>query len=353
MPKSKTSADGDSGAISVVDGGGGSSSRRADRGGRFDSIVVLGPTACGKTALAVHIARLFSGEIISADSRQVYRGLDIGAGKDLSEYGDVPYHLIDIVSLPDEYNVFRFQMDFFPALDAVRKRNRVPVVAGGTGLYLDSVISGYRFSEVPEDPVLRGELETLDVAGLRERLAAAKARRGEKIHPDDTEDRGRLVRAIEIAERSVGGAPQTDGGNAAKNNAASIASNGGAAGFSPLVLGVRFPRDELRGRIKARLDSRIAEGLLQEVEELHEGGISWERLERLGLEYRFVSRYLQGGMDFDGFRSTLLTEICRFAKRQDTWFRRMERRGVSIEWIDRGDRSIAEKTLVDAGFRPA
>ena len=302
----------------------------------FDSVVVLGPTACGKTSLAVHIARLFSGEIISADSRQVYRNLDIGTGKDLAEYGGIPYHLIDIISLPEEYNVFRFRKDFYSVLPEIQRRGKLPVLAGGTGLYLDSVIRNYDFTEVPENPELRLSLEKLDDKLLFERLSGLKTARGEKVHPDDTVDRERLIRAIEIAECSSARADTT----------------GPSVRFNPFVLGIRFPREEIRTRIKTRLDSRLNDGMVEEVEALHKSGISWERLDRLGLEYRHVSRYLQGLVGFAEFRDVLFTEICRFAKRQETWFRRMERCGVEIRWIERGDRTAAEETLVNAGFLP-
>lgn len=322
MQRLKTYADGSSAANSGV----------------FDSVVVLGPTACGKTSLAVHIARLFSGEIISADSRQVYRGLDLGTGKDLDEYGDIPYHLIDIISLPEEYNVFRFRQDFYAVLQEIKKRGNLPILAGGTGLYLDSVIRNYDFTEVPENPVLRNELETLDVERLVERLSKVKASRREKVHPDDTADRKRLIRAIEIAEAGQ------------DSSAVSLHIESAGKNFNPFIIGVRFPRDEIRNRIKIRLDSRIEAGMVEEVGALHKSGVSWERLDRLGLEYRYISRYLQGFMDFEGFRNILLTEICRFAKRQETWFRRMERCGVKIHWIDRGNKAETEEILCEAGF---
>ena len=221
----------------------------------FDSVVVLGPTACGKTSLAVHIARLFSGEIISADSRQVYRNLDIGTGKDLAEYGGIPYHLIDIISLPEEYNVFRFRKDFYSVLPEIQRRGKLPVLAGGTGLYLDSVIRNYDFTEVPENPELRLSLEKLDDKLLFERLSGLKTARGEKVHPDDTVDRERLIRAIEIAECS----------------SARADTAGPSVRFNPFVLGIRFPREEIRARIKTRLDSRLNDGMVEEVEALHNG----------------------------------------------------------------------------------
>ncbi len=314
----------------------------------FNAVVVLGPTASGKTALAVHLAKAFAGEVLSADSRQVYNDLDIGTGKDLSEYGDIPCHLIDILSLPDEYNVFRFKRDFAAALKGVLGRGHLPIVAGGTGLYIESVVSDYNFSEVPENPALRLVLSQLDDAALIERLSCVKAALGEKVHPDDTADRERMIRAVEIAECSLAKTCRGENGEAMRENekGESLKSI-----FRPLIIGVRFPRGELRERIEKRLDERLALGLIEEVKRVHEeGGISWERLDRLGLEYRHTSRYLQGGADFPSYRQNLFTDICRFAKRQETWFRRMERRGIKIRWVDRGDKDECARLLVEAGF---
>ncbi len=298
---------------------------------------MLGPTASGKTALAVTLAKRFGGEILSADSRQVYNGLDIGTGKDLSEYGSVPFHLIDIVSLPNEYNVFRFKQDFASALKDVLSRKRLPIVAGGTGLYIESITADYSFTEAPKNIELRRSLSLLDEAALLERLALAKAAIGEKVHPDDTAERERIIRAIEIAESS----------GSSKRRTTSLKDN-----FCPLIIGTRFPRSELRERIEKRLDERLALGLLEEVRRVHEEeGISWERLERLGLEYRHATQYLQGKTAFSSFRQGLLSDICRFAKRQETWFRRMERRGAKIHWIARGNADEAISALLEAGFK--
>ena len=314
----------------------------------FNAVVVLGPTASGKTALAVHIAKTFAGEVISADSRQVYKGLDIGTGKDLGEYGGIPYHLIDIVSLPDEYNVFRFKGDFAVALKDVLGRKRLPILAGGTGLYIESAVRDYSFSEVPKNPALRERLSQLDSAGLLDRLCKAKAALGEKVHPDDTTERLRIIRAIEIAEGTLERREGNGGKTSEADEGASLKGT-----FRPLVIGARFPRDELRKRIEMRLDERLAAGLVDEVARIHEeGGISWERLERLGLEYRHTARYLQGGAGFADYRRALLADICRFAKRQETWFRRMERRGVKIHPVERGDKDECARLLAEAGFKP-
>ncbi len=304
-------------------------------------VVVLGPTATGKTGLAVRLARRFSGEIISADSRQVYRGLDIGSGKDLAEYGDVPYHLIDVTDLRSEYSVFNFQRDFRAAFDDISARGKLPIIAGGTGMYLDAVIRGYEMIEVPVNERLRAELEGLSIDELAARLTALK----EDIHnKTDLIERPRLIRAIEIAERKRELAAMTAGPDAAGADAAEPCD------IRPLILGVRFPRAELRARIRARLEARMTEGLVEEVRSLHEAGASWERLERLGLEYRHAAEFLQGKISSEReFVEALYVAIGQFAKRQETWFRGMERKGVEIHWIDSGDPAKAE-SLVSSYF---
>ncbi len=294
--------------------------------GDYNALVVLGPTATGKTALGVCLARAFSGEIISADSRQVYRGLDLGSGKDLAEYGEIPYHLIDITDLGSEYSVFDFQRDFAVAFNAVRSKGALPVIVGGTGMYLDSIIRGYSFEEVPENQALRKSLELLSVEELVSRLLAVK----KEVHNrTDLVDRSRLIRAIEIAEYK-------------RDDQANRAERKSNLDFRPLILGVRVERRELRARIKSRLLSRIGEGMIEEVNGLHASGASWERLERLGLEYRITAEYLQGKIaDRKQYTEELNQSIGQFAKRQETWFRGMERKGVQINWIENGNRDEA------------
>ncbi len=250
-------------------------------------VVLLGPTAAGKTALAVRLARALGAEIISADSRQVYRGLDLGSGKDLAEYaargseGAVPYHVIDVVNLDAEYCVYDFLQDAYRAFDGITARGRLPLVVGGSGMYLDALFRGYGF------PKGGGEL-----AARR----APEAQRGRE------------------------------------------AANGGQGyprpRISPLVLGTTFPRGELRERIAERLRARFRQGMLAETERLHESGASWERLERLGLEYRFTARFLQGKIESrDELFRLLCLAIGQFAKRQETWFRGIARKGFSISWL--------------------
>ncbi len=286
---------------------------------REKTLVVLGPTASGKTRLGVRLAHALNGEILSADSRQVYRGLDIGSGKDLNEYvlegAHIPYHLIDMVDLDTEFNVFMYQKAFFEALEKIRHHGKLPVVVGGTGLYLESVLNGYRMIEAPENPELRAELAGYSLEQLADRLRTLKP----EIHNStDLEDRARCIRAIEIAAfaqtREAEPAPE----------------------LHPLVLGTRWPRPVLLHRISLRLKERLDAGLIEEVERLHNYGYSWERLELLGLEYRFVSQYLQGLIkNRNDLFQKLNAAIAQFAKRQETWFRRMERHGTVIHWIDR------------------
>lgn len=279
----------------------------------YDTIVILGPTASGKTRLGVGVAREVGGEIISADSRQVYRGMDLGTGKDLDEYGETPYHLIDLLNPGEEFNVFRFQRLCFAAMDEIRGRGRVPVIVGGTGLYLDAVLRGYRMVEAPEDPGLRAELAGQSPEELASRLLALNPR----LHnTTDLLDRERLARAIEIAEYERNHEPEP------------------LPGFHPVVFGVRWERSMLRRRITARLRARLDAGLIDEVERLHREGVSYETLDFYGLEYRFVARHLQGELTRNDLFQKLNSAIHDFAKRQETWFRRMERQGVGIHWLD-------------------
>lgn len=285
-----------------------------------DSLIILGPTASGKTALGVALARLLDGEVISADSRQVYRGLDIGTGKDLHEFAvggaPVAHHLIDIDEPGAEYNVFQFQRDFHAAFADIRGRGKLPILVGGTGMYLDAALSKTLMIPVPHNPALRATMEPMSTELLQEKLAALKP---DLHNTTDLLDRDRILRAIEIEvfiqEATPDPAPETH----------------------PLVLGVAWDRKKLRQRIASRLKARLEEGLIEEVEDLIASGCAWERLEQLGLEYRNVSQFLRGKIkNRNDLYQKLSGEISQFAKRQDTWFRRMERNGVEIHWIDEG-----------------
>ncbi len=286
-------------------------------------LVILGPTASGKTHLAVQAARHLNGEILSADSRQVYRGLDIGSGKDLAEYGATPYHLIDIVDPGREFSLFNFVQEFKSAYEKVTSRGCLPVLAGGTGLYLDAILRGYELVRVEENLPLRHELEKMEAAALVERLR--------RLRPDlhnttDLTDRERLTRAIEIAE----GERQP------------VAEPVVLPNLSPRVFGLRCRRDILRQRITRRLRERLDHGMIEEVQGLHAAGVSWETLNYLGLEYRFVAQYLQGLFNRNDLFQKLNSAIHQFAKRQETWFRRMQRQGVDICWLDADKDPVTE-----------
>jgi len=288
---------------------------------QFDTIVLLGPTASGKTRLGVALARELNGEIISADSRQVYRGMDIGTGKDLEEYGDVPYHLIDILEPGEDFNVFLFQKLCFATMEEIRGRNRLPIIVGGTGLYLDAVLRKYRMVEVPDNPELRQELADLPLEELPARLLAVNPR----LHnTTDLLDQNRLLRAIEIAEYEKSHEPEP------------------LPEIRPLVFGVRWERSVLRQRITARLKERLDAGLIEEVAELHRQGVPYETLEFYGLEYRFVARHLKGELNRNDLFQKLNSAIHDFAKRQDNWFRRMERQGTEIHWLDGASKPLRE-----------
>jgi len=281
----------------------------------YDIVCVLGPTASGKTRYAVDLARKMGAEILSADSRQIYRGMDIGTGKDLEEYGDVPYHLIDIVDAGEKYDIFRYQRDFETAYRDILSRGKRAILCGGSGLYIEAVCCGYHLPDVPADPVLRAELERYDDETLIARLASIK-----KLHnTTDYDTRRRLIRALEIAiweqehpvERSAYLPKHTK------------------------FIGINVSRDERRERIEKRLQARLEGGMIDEIRGLLERGIAPEDLIYYGLEYKFVTRYVIGEISYEEMYNGLLTAIRQFAKRQMTWFRGMERRwDIEIEWVD-------------------
>lgn len=317
--------------------------------GPYNAVVLLGPTAVGKTAIGVRIAARYGWDIISADSRQVYTGLDIGSGKDLAEYTyegqQIPYHLIDILTLDGEYSVYDFQRDFYALFDSMRSQGKVPFMVGGTGMYVDSVVRGYELVEVPENRSLRARLESMSL----EELAAELRRIKPCLHnTSDLEDRERAIHAIEIQTYM-----QSEEYRALKAQSGTEAER---HGVKPFVLGTSLPREKLRANITRRLAERLDGGMIEEVEGLHRQGYSWERLERLGLEYRFVSEYLEGKIaGREELFEQLEHAIHRFAKRQETWFRGMERKGVSIHWLpeleDKDARaSVAIDMLEREGF---
>lgn len=282
-------------------------------------ITILGPTACGKTRLGVEAARLLGGEIISADSRQVFRGMDIGTGKDLAEYDGVPYHLLDILEPGDEFSVFDFQRHFRDAFNLITERGHLPFLVGGTGLYLDAILRAYQLVAVPENAELRSELSDLNLEELQQRLLALSP---QQHNTTDLLHRERLIRAIEIANFAAQGG---------------VAETIELPPLRPLVFGIRMERQLLRQRITARLQQRLQEGMIDEVQRLLDNGVTPERLDAYGLEYRFVSRYLRKELNRNDMFQKLNAAIHDFAKRQETWFRRMEKHGAEIIWLDATD----------------
>lgn len=281
-------------------------------------IAVTGPTASGKTALAVSIARSLNGEIISADSRQVYRRMDIGTGKDLDEYGDIPYHLIDICEPGTKYNLHRYVADFHRVLEDIVSRGRQPILCGGTGLYLETVLSGVRLPDVPANPELRASLESLPLSRLAEILKSYKT-----LHNStDIDSVKRAVRAIEIEEYYL-----------SHPDEAKAASRSEAVPLPHKLFLIDISRDLRRNRISQRLESRLRQGMIEEVKGLLDEGIPPEDLIYYGLEYKYVTLYLTGRMSFPEMKERLEIEIHKFAKRQMTWFRGMERRGFSFSKI--------------------
>ena len=305
----------------------------------YNCVIVLGPTAVGKTSVGVAIAERYDGEIISADSRQTYRKLDIGSGKDLQDYEingkKIPYHLIDIVSLPDEYTVYKYQQDFYIAFKDIISRRKLPVIVGGTGMYLDAVIRDYQLVNLPENKALHQELENTPL----EILAARLIKEQPDLHTkNDLLEKERVIKALEIIEAKKQGFDTTS------INRPEIKS---------LIIGITLERKDLWDNIFMRLKQRIDGGMLDEVKNLHKDGISWERLEKLGLEYRYCSEYLQGKYESkEEFTEKLFIAIRQFAKRQETWFRMMEKKGVLINWVtktkDKGLRIDEAFKLIDS-----
>ena len=282
-------------------------------------ITILGPTASGKTPVAARLAAEIGGEIISADSRQVYRRMDIGTGKDLEDYGEVPYHLIDICEPGTKYNLFEYQQDFYDAYLDIQGRGKVPILCGGTGLYIEAVLKGYKLSPVPQNQELRDSLEGKSLEELTEMLVKLKAQNGSNMHnKTDVDSCQRAIRAIEIETYNIAHPtplrelPPVDS----------------------LIIGINIDRELRREKITRRLKARLDNGMVEEVKALLDEGIPAEDLIYYGLEYKFLTEYLTGKLSYDEMFQRLEIAIHQFAKRQMTWFRGMERRGFKIHWIN-------------------
>lgn len=284
----------------------------------IDLITILGPTASGKTSFAANLAARLDSEIISGDSRQVYRRMDIGTGKDLADYEvdgkKIPYHLIDIAEPGYKYNVFEFQRDFLNAYQDIRERGKTPILCGGTGLYIESVLKGYKLLPVPENKELREKLQNCSLAELTEMLKSYKT-----LHnTTDVDTVKRAIRAIEIEEyyqsqpMEVSAFPQ----------------------INSVIIGVDIDREERRRKISARLRSRLDEGMVDEVHAILDSGVSSDDMIYYGLEYKYLTNYIIGNLTYEQMVSELEIAIHQFAKRQMTWFRGMERRGLKINWMD-------------------
>lgn len=295
----------------------------------YNLITILGPTAVGKTKLAVNLASKYNGEIISADSRQVYRGMDIGTGKDLSEYntdaGQTPHHLIDIIDPTEEFDLFQFNKLFYKSFEEITERRKLPFLVGGTGLYLHSILSPYNLKPVDFNTPRAKELNKLDLSTLRNILVA----KSDSLHnTTNLTDKKRMIKAILIAE-------------------AERRKDEFQASIHSLTIGVRLPREQIKRRITERLKYRLQNGMIDEVNDLLKKGVTHDKLQFFGLEYKFISDHLKGELNYNDMFQKLNSAIHNFAKRQMTWFRKMEREGIEINWIDGQDVNAAKKIIND------
>ncbi len=284
-------------------------------------IVILGTTASGKTSLGVSLAKKLNGEVVSADSRQVYRGLDVGSGKDLAEYGDVKYHLIDVADPKDRYSVADYQKAAYAAIEDILKRGKLPIIVGGSGQYLEAVVEGYELSDIKPDLEAREENENKSAEQLFAELKIKNPAFAEKLNNSDKNNKRRLIRYLEVAGQKKVESP--------------IANVQSPIKYDFFILGLTWPKEVLAERIEKRLKDRLEkEDMIQEVSDLHDKkGLSWERLEEFGLEYKFISQYLQEKTDYDQMFELLNRAIVQFSKRQMTWFRRWEKRR-KVEWVN-------------------
>ena len=302
----------------------------------IDFLVVTGPTATGKTKVAVDIASQYNGEIISADSRQIYKGMDIGTGKDLKEYcinnEKIPYHLIDILAPEQNYSVYQFQRDFLSSYNQIKDRKKLPILCGGTGLYIESILLKYRLQNAPApNQDLRRSLQeksTEELLELFQNICPEKYQ-----NPSKKDTKNRIIRSIEIELDKTTGEPD-------------IFANESLDNF--LVLGIKQERQDNRDLIKKRLIERIEDGLIEEVEGLIKNGLDISRLDYFGLEYKFVGFYLKNELTKEDLIEKLHIAICQFAKRQMSWFRRMEKRGINIYWVAPNDKDAINNLMKDA-----
>lgn len=290
---------------------------------KYKMITILGPTASGKTSLTAALAYHLDAEIISADSRQVYQGMDIGTGKDLADYTvagkHIPYHLIDICKAGSKYNVYQYQQDFLEVYNKIKETNKLPILCGGSGLYLEAILKGYHLSTVPPNEELRNQLNEMSHESLIQMLVEIQEKLNTKMHNStDLDSKQRTIRAIEIGKHMLTEADP-------KTNFPEIPS---------LIIGVDIDREERRRKITTRLHQRLEEGMIEEVKQLLNQGIAPEDLIYYGLEYKFVTEHIIGKLSYDEMVQQLEIAIHQFAKRQMTWFRGMERRGIKINWID-------------------
>lgn len=298
----------------------------------FPIIVVAGPTASGKTNLAVKIAQHFSGEIISADSRQIYQGMDIGTGKDLFEYntndGNIPYHLIDICDPSEIYTLYHFQQDCYKAITSIAQRGKIPVLAGGTGLYIEAVLKNYKIPNVPENIEFRDKMMNKSKENLIDLLKKSNI---DLYNTTDLKSKKRIVRSLEIIEHEKNHTVEWGIKNPPK--------------LDPFILCTRWEREELVKRIDKRLKERIDEGMIEEVQSLINKGVSYDRLSLFGMEYRQLADHLIKSKPLSETINDLAIEIHRLAKRQMTYFRGFERRGLPVHWIDNADYKVAEAII--------
>lgn len=283
-------------------------------------IVILGPTASGKTGLGVKVAKEFNGEIISADSRQVYRGMDIGTGKDLKDYDGVPYHLMDVADPQEVFDIAQYKQQAETAIADIISRDKLPIIVGGSGLYLQALIDDYQLSAVKPDTKLRDDLEAKNLEELQDILEEKNKSFFDKLNNSDKNNKRRLIRYIEITQH-ISHSTQHD------------FNKRGESRYDALIIGLSFPKELIKERIYKRLIDRLdKEDMVEEIKGLHDNGVSWERLESFGLEYKFISWYLQDKIDYETMVEKLSTAINQFAKRQMTWFKRWEKQGREIFW---------------------